>query len=155
VSIVATLVFCGVLYDNAYADQKPFFIKLPDTWIAKPGIQYAYANSEIGGNYIIVDDFMSPKKFSSRDEFHSHIKSYQYVKGGFSHANSMTTIATDYGFKSAIEHKIKKVDGTIMTLRKDYHYVGDEQKLFEVHGYSSDLSTKSELRKTLDTFRPA
>lgn len=145
--MIATLVFCGILYDQAYADQKPFSIKLPDNWIAKHGIQYAYANSEIEGNYILVDDIVSPKKFSSRDEFHNHIKSSEYVKGGFSHGNSMTTITTDYGFKTAIEHKLKKADGAILTMRKDYHYVSGEQKLFEIHGYSSDLSTQSDLKK--------
>jgi len=73
-SIIAAFVFAGIWYDQAYADQKPFSIKLPDTWSAKPGIQYAYANSEIEGNYILIDDVVAPKKFSSRDEFHSYIR---------------------------------------------------------------------------------
>jgi hypothetical protein len=141
-------------YDQAYADQKPFSIILPDNWIAKPGIQYAYANSEIEGNYILVADALLSTKFSTRDEFHNYIKSSEYIKGGFSHGKSMTTINTDYGFTTAIEHKLKKSDGSIMTLRKDYHYVNDEQKLFKIHGYSSDLSTQSEIKKILNTFRP-
>lgn len=154
ISIIAALVFSGILYDQAYADQKPFSMVLPDHWIAKPWTQYAYANSEVDGNYILVDDVESPKKFSSRDEFHRYIRVGEYLNSGFGLGNSMTTVNTDYGFKSAIELKLKKSDGTTMTMRKDYHYVSDEQKLFEVHGYSSDLSTQSELKKTLNTFRP-
>jgi hypothetical protein len=152
--VIAALAFFGILYDQAYADQKPFSIVLPDHWITKPGIQYAYANSEIGGNYILVGDAVSPKKFSSRDEFHKHVRLNEYAKSGFGLGNSVTTTNTDYGFKSAIEIKLDKYDGTTMTLRKDYHYVTNEQKLFVVHGYSSDLSTQSELKKTLNTFRP-
>jgi hypothetical protein len=153
-SIITALVFSGVLYDQVYADQKPFSMILPDHWIAKPGIQHAYANSEVEGNYILVNDVASPKKFSSRDEFHKYIKLDQYLNSGFGLGNSMTTMSTDYGFKSVIELKLKKSDGNTMTMRKDFHYVSSEQKLFEVHGYSSDLSTQSDLKKTLNTFRP-
>ena len=153
-SIITALVFSGVLYDQVYADQKPFSMIMPDHWIAKPGIQYAYANSEVEGNHILVNDVASPKKFSSRDEFHKHIRLDQYLNSGFGLGNSMTTMSTDYGFKSVIELKLKKYDGNTMTMRKDFHYVSSEQKLFEVHGYSSDLSTQSDLKKTLNTFRP-
>ena len=135
------------------SEQKPFLISLPDNWIQKSGIPYAYANSEVSGNYILVDITTSPKKFSSRDDFHEFIKS-EYLKTGFGLGNSITTVSTDYGFKSAIELSLKKSDGSVMTMRKDYHYVSGEQKLFEIHGYSSDLATKFELKKTLNTFRP-
>lgn len=155
--IFAALILSGVLYDQAFAtsDLKPFSIFLPDHWSLKSVRPYAYANSQVDGNYILVDSVVATKKFSSKDDFHNFIKSTEYVTSGFGLGNSITTTNTDYGFKSAIELKLKKSDGNTLTLRKDYHYVNGKAQIFEVHGYSSDFDTRMELRKTLDTFRPA
>ena len=151
--VVVFVVAMFSLIGSAFADAE-FSIILPQNWIQKPGIQYAYANSDVEGNYILIDSESSPKNFGSRDDFHGFIKSTEYAKAGFGLGKSITTISTDYGYKSVIELKLKKSDGNTMTLRKDYHYSGDDKTLFEIHGYSSDFGTKSELIKTLNTFRP-
>lgn len=140
------------LIESGFAESG-FSITLPQNWIQRPGIPYAYANQEVQGNYILVSSNNSPKDFGARDDFHGFMKS-EYMKSGFGLAKSITTISTDYGYKSIIEIKLKKGDGSIMTIRKDYHYVDDEEKLFQIHGYSSNSTTKAELLKTLNSFRP-
>lgn len=131
-----------------------FSISLPESWVQKSTIPYAYANTNLDGNHILVDYVIVDDRFSNRDDFHSYLLGAEFMKVGFGLGNSITTTDTVYGYKSVIELKLRKADGDSMVLRKDYHFVNGESKLFEVYGYSSDMKSYSEMKKTLNTFRP-
>lgn len=168
ISFVIIMVLLGIFYDDASAlnyvkkfvpkpdlkSSEPFSINLPDNWTQKSSIPYAYANTDLDGNHILIDSVNVLDKFASRDDFHSYLLKAEFMRVGFGLGNSITTFDTDYGYKSVIELKLRKADGDSMVLRKDYHFVNGENKIFEVYGYSSDMKSYSELKKTLNTFRP-
>ena len=131
-----------------------FSLELPDDWTTITSIPYAFANTEIDGNHIVVDNVPIKQKFTSRDDFHSYLKDVEMNSAGFSLGNSMTTMNTDYGYKTTIELKLTKQDGNQILMRKDFHFVSQEGSMYLVQGFSSDSDSFKTLRYTMSTFKP-
>jgi hypothetical protein len=145
-------------YKDAYDSTKSWFysITLPDGWNEKEDLPFYYASAQTEGNPVIIGyNVYAPKSFASRDDLHSYLKSTEYLPiGQFGLGNSITTFDTKYGYKTIIKFKFQKQDGDQVMIRKDFHFMNKEGKLYSIQGFSSDVDSFKEIKKTLDDFRP-
>jgi hypothetical protein len=133
-----------------------YSITLPDGWSEKDDLPFYYASAETEGNPVIIGyNVYTKKTFASRDNLHSYLKSTEYLPiGQFGLGNSITTFDTKYGYKTIIQFKFQKQDGDQVMIRKDFHFMNKEGKLYSVQGFSSDMDSFKEIKKTLDNFKP-
>jgi hypothetical protein len=133
-----------------------FSIILPDGWDDNGSFPFYFASAQTNANQIFVDRYVSEKQgFAGRDDFHSYMKETEYlVNHEFGLGNSITTIDTDYGYKTMIVLKFTTNDGSQMMIRKDFHFVNKNAVMYYVHGVSSDVISFNSLKRTLDTFSP-
>jgi hypothetical protein len=131
-----------------------FSLTLPADWAKITNIPFAFADTKTDGNHILVDNVPIKQEFASRDDFHSYLKKTEMNSAGFSLGNSMTTMNTDYGYKTTIELKLTKQDGDKLLMRKDFHYVNQQGNMYLIHGFSSDSDSFKTLRYTMSTFKP-
>lgn len=143
---------------NAFINEIDWFfsIILPDGWDDNGSFPFYFASAQTDANQIFVDRYIPQKQdFAGHDDFHSYIKETEYlVNHEFGLGNSITTIDTDYGYKSIIVLKFTTNDGDQMMIRKDFHFVNKNGEMYYVHGVSSDANSFKSLKKTLDTFSP-
>ena len=131
-----------------------FTILLPQGWSAKASFPFYFAGTEANGNHVIVDYSPIKKIFANRDDFHSYLTTTEMNLNGFNLGNSITTVSTNYGYKTMVELKLMKQDGNQIMMRKDFHFMSKEGKVYSVYGYSQEADSFKSLRKTLDTFKP-
>jgi hypothetical protein len=145
-------------YKDASTSTKDWFasLALPDGWGEKEGLPFYYASAETEGNPVIVGyNIYAKQSFASRDDLHSYLKSTEYLPiGQFGLGNSITTFDTKYGYKTVIQFKFQKQDGDQVMIRKDFHFMNKEGKLYSVQGFSSDMDSFKEIKKTLNDFKP-
>lgn len=145
-------------YKDASTSAKDWFASLilPDGWNEKEDLPFYYASAETDGNPVIIGyNVYTQKSFASRDNLHSYLKSTEYLPiGQYGLGNSIMTFDTKYGYKTIIKFKFQKQDGDQVMIRKDFHFMNKEGKLYSVQGFSSDVGSFKEIKKTLDDFRP-
>jgi len=129
---------------------------LQDGWNEKTGFPFYYANAQIDGDPVIIGyNVYTQKSITSRDDLHSYLKSTEYLPmGQFGLGNSITTMDTKYGYKTIIQFKYQKQDGGQTMIRKDFHFMNKEGKMYSVQGFSSDVDSFKEIKRTLDNFKP-
>jgi hypothetical protein len=131
-----------------------FSMILPSGLDVQAKFPFYFANANTTGNKIVVDYAPSKQRFADKDGFHMYLKSTEMNQAGFSLGNSMTTVNTDYGYKTVIELKLKMQNGNSMMMRKDFHFINKENTIYSVYGYSHDAESFKSLKKTLNTFKP-
>jgi hypothetical protein len=145
-------------YKDAYDSTKSwvYSITLPDGWNEKEDLPFYYASAETEGNPVIIGyNVYTKQSFASRDDLHSYLKSTEYLPiGQFGLGNSMMTFDTKYGYKTVIQFKFQKQDGSQVMIQKDFHFMNEEGNLYSVQGFSSDVDSFREIKKTLNDFRP-
>jgi len=145
-------------YKDTYSSTKDWLysIILPEGWNEKTDLPFYYASAQTDGNPVIIGyKVHAQKSFASRDNLHSYLKSTEYLPiGQFGLGNSIMTVDTKYGYKTTIQFKFQKQDGDQIMIRKDFHFMNKEGKLYSVQGFSSDMDSFKEIKKTLDVFRP-
>jgi hypothetical protein len=133
-----------------------FSIILPEGWVDRGESPFYFANAQTDANQILVDRYVPDKQsFAWRDDFHWYLKSTEYLANGeFGLGNSITTMDTDYGYKTVIVLKHMGQNGNPMMMRKDFHFVRESSEMYVVYGYSYDVDSFASLKRTLDTFTP-
>ncbi len=145
-------------YNDTHDNTKSWLysIILPDGWNEKVGFPFYYASAQTDGNPVIIGyNVHTSKSFTGRDSLHSYLKSTEYLPiGQFGLGNSIATMDTKYGYMTTIQFKFQKQDGEQVLIRKDFHFMNKEGKLYSVQGFSSDADSFKEIKKTLDGFKP-